>query len=124
MIGTEKDVLLRRALWTTAVFNLIAATLVAFPDSAGRIVDLPLPVPRLYTTLLCSFIVLFGGVYAWLARRPVIDRPLVTVAAVGKFAVFFIVAAFWLAGNAPPVLVLLASGDLAFAAVFAWWLAD
>jgi hypothetical protein len=124
MTKTEKDVFLRKALRTTAVFNVVAAAMVAFPSSLGQAVGLPLPVPRLYTTLLCSFVVLFGGVYAWLARSPEIDRPLVVLGAVGKISVFAIVAAFWFAGNAPGMLVLLASGDLAFATIFLWWLSD
>lgn len=124
MTGTEKDNVLRKALWTTAVFNVIAATIIAFPDTLGASVGLPVPVPRLYTTLLFSFVFLFGGAYAWLARSVEINRPLVVLAAVGKLSVFAIVAAFWVAGNAPGTLVFLASGDLAFATIFFWWLAD
>jgi hypothetical protein len=124
MTGTEKDAVLRKALWTTAVFNVVAATMVAFPDSLGGAVGLPVPVPRLYTTLLWSFVLLFGGVYAWLARSPKIDRPLVVLGTLGKLSVFAIVAGFWFAGSVPGTLLLLASGDLAFAMIFLWWLAD
>jgi hypothetical protein len=118
----DGDRLMRRALWTTAAFNCAAGVLVAFPSSLGRLAALPVPVPRLYSTLLALFIFLFGGAYAWLARQPRIDRPLVALAALGKTGVFVAVVLLWLVGEAPVEAAVAAGGDLGFAAIFAWWL--
>ena len=114
--------LMRCALWASVVYNLGGALLFALPDSLGRLAGFPAPVPRVYTALLAFFVALFGGAYAWLARQPRIDRPLVALAAFGKAGVFAIVLASWLVGEVPGLGVLAASGDLVFAAVFGWWL--
>src|SRR5206468_10589450 len=113
---------MRRALWASVVYNLGGALLFAFPASLGRLAGLPGPVPRIYPTLLGLFVTLFAGTYAWLARQPRIDRPLVAFAALGKSGFFAILFMCWLVGEAPGLGVLAATGDLGFAAVFAWWL--
>ena len=73
---------------------------------------------------LAFMVALFGGAYAWLARAPRIDRPMVTLAALGKTGFFVVVCAAWLLGEAPGRVVLAAIGDLVFAAIFAWWLLE
>src|SRR5437762_533027 len=75
---------MRSALWASVVYNLGGTLLFVFPSSFGRLAGLPVPVPRVYTALLALFVALFGGAYAWLARQPRIDRPLVAMAALGK----------------------------------------
>jgi hypothetical protein len=117
-----RDTFMRRALWTTAVFNVGGALLFAFPETLGRLAGLPSPVPGVYSTLLASFVLLFGGMYAWLARQPRIDRPMVVLAAIGKTSVFVIAGAFWLTGELPGLTVVAAAGDLTFAGIFVWWL--
>jgi hypothetical protein len=120
---TMTDDLMRRALGVTAVMNLLAAALFAFPASGvGQLAGLPAPVPPLYAALVALFTALFGGMYAWLARQPRVDRPMVVLAVVGKTSVVALAVAFFLAGVAPARLVGLAGADLAFAAIFAWWL--
>ncbi len=118
----DRTYLMRCALWASVVYNLGGALLFGFPGSLGHLAGLPAPVPRVYTALLAFFVALFGGAYAWLARQPRIDRPLVAVAALGKAGVFAIILAFWLLGEVPGRGVLSASGDLVFAGIFAWWL--
>jgi len=113
---------MRSTLWASVVYNLGGTLLFVFPSSLGRLAGLPAPVPRVYTALLAVFVALFGGAYAWLARQPRIDRPLVAMAALGKAGVFAVILVCWLLGEAPGRGVLSVSGDLAFAAVFAWWL--
>jgi hypothetical protein len=120
MVG---NTVMRRALWTTAAFNLGVALVAAFPSSAlGRLAGLPAPVPALYRALLAYLIAIFGLAYAWLARQPQIDRPFVAFAALGKAGVFVLAFACWIGGQAPARIALLASGDLLFAAIFVWWL--
>lgn len=113
---------MRGALIASAVMNIAAALIFAFPDSLGQLAGLPTPVPHIYTTLLAVFVMLFGIAYAWLARQPIIDRPLVAFSALGKAAVFSTILAFWILGDLSSRSVLAAIGDLIFAAIFAWWL--
>src|SRR5215831_9209117 len=120
MIG---DPFMRTALWASAVFNLAGALLFAFPSSlVSRLAGLPLPVTPIYGALLAFFILLFGGSYAWLARQPNIDRPLVALGAIGKAGFFTIVLIFWLFAGLSLRAVGAATGDLVFAAIFTGWL--
>lgn len=117
------DVAIRRALGASVIFNLGGAALFAFPASPlGEFVGLPAPVPGVYGAIIAYFVVLFGGAYGWLAMQPVIDRPMVGFAAIGKSGFFFLVVIFWLFGKISFLAVGAAGGDLAFAAIFAAWL--
>ena len=118
----DADEIMRYALWAAAIFNVGGALLFAFPGSLGRMAGLPAELPRVYGALLVSFVLLFGGAYAWLALQPVFDRPLVALAAIGKAGAFAVVFACWLLGDVSVLSVVAISGDLAFALLFAWWL--
>lgn len=113
---------MRRALRASAVFNLGGALLFACAGSLGPLAGLPVPVPRVYTALLAMFVLLFGASYAWLARQPRIDRPLVALAAIGKASAFALTLVSWLLGDVGGRAVVAISGDLVFAVIFAWWL--
>jgi hypothetical protein len=113
---------MRRALRTTAFFNVGGALLFAFPDSIGRLAGMPVPVPHLYAWFIAFLVLLFAATYAWLARQPVIDRALVLFAAVGKSGFFALVLLCWSLGELPALTVIVAAGDLAFASIFFWWL--
>jgi hypothetical protein len=114
---------IRRALWASAVFNMGGALGFAFPDTIGRLAGFPPgPVPVLYSATLAMLVALLGGTYAWLASQPIIDRPLVGFAAIGKAAFFVVVLGCWLAGEVSALGVFSAGGDLVFAAIFARWL--
>jgi len=82
---------------------------------------MPAAVPVVYRALLGFFILLFGGAYAWVASQSRIDRTIVALAAIGKAGAFAIVLILWLAGESTLRGVLAATGDLAFALVFAHW---
>jgi hypothetical protein len=118
----DRDHVVRRALGASAVFNVGGAILFGFASTLGPLVGLPAPVPRVYAALLAMFVLLFGGSYAWLARQPEIDRPLVALAAIGKASAFTLAALFWLLGDIGGRAVIAVTGDLMFALVFAWWL--
>jgi hypothetical protein len=119
----DKDRLMRGALWFSVFYNLCAAFLFAFPESApARLAGFPAGVALIYRALLAFFVALFGGAYAWLARQPNIDRPLVAVSAIGKAGVFALIFIFWLLGLAPGRGVLATTGDLGLSGIFAWWL--
>ena len=72
--------------------------------------------------MLALLIGIFGGVYAWLARQPRIDRSLVVVAVIGKIGVFTVAMISWLLGEIPGRGLIPALGDLIFGVVFLWWL--
>lgn len=118
------DRTMRRALWASVFFNAGGALLFGLPDTVGSLAALPVPVPRLYTLTIAYFVLLFGGAYGWLAMQPRIDRPLVAFLAIGKAGFFVLTLGCWLAGVASGLGVVGAAGDLAFAAVFASWLAS
>src|SRR5262249_15888788 len=118
----SQDSFMRAALIASAVMNTGAALIFALPDSLGQLAGLPRPVPHIYTTLLAVFVMVFGIAYGWLARQPIIDRPVVGFSALGKTAVFATILVFWILGDLSSRSVLAAIGDLIFAAIFAWWL--
>jgi hypothetical protein len=118
----NRDAVLRKVLWATVVYNLLGASAFAFPASVGQLAGLPVPVPLVYSVMLALFVLLFGAAYAWLALQPTIDRPMVGFAAFGKASVFVAAVVLWATGNASAWLIPGATGDLIFAAVFAWWL--
>ena len=98
----KENYVLRATLWTSVALNWGGAALLALPASlVGQLVGLPGSVPRLYSTLCALFVALFGGAYAWLARQPHIDRPLIAFAAITKAAVFSVFFILWLAGDLP-----------------------
>jgi hypothetical protein len=114
---------LRRTLWLSAAFNVFGAALFALPASPlGQQIGLPADVPLLYRTVLTFFILLFGGCYVWLALQPIVHRPLLALAAIGKFGVFWIVLVLWLIDEATLRGLIAAIGDLVLASCFAWWL--
>ncbi len=114
---------LRRALAASVVYNLSGSLGFLVPEPIGRWIGFPTPVPRIYPSLIAMVVLLFAAVYAWLYRARVIDRSLVALSALGKTGFFVVFAGAWWAGQVPPRAVLAVSGDLAFAMVFAWWLA-
>lgn len=115
------EVWMRRVLWTAVVFNLGGALMLAFPASAlGQLAGLP-DAPAAYRVLVAMFVLLFGGMYAWLARQPVILRPMVLLGAIGKSAAFASVLVLWLMAEVPLRCVAVIAGDLVFAGLFLVW---
>lgn len=113
----------RISLWIAFVFNLLAAAVFAVPASAlGQWLGLPGSVSPIYSVMVAFFVALFGCAYAWLARRPVIDRPLLVLGCIGKSGAFLIALVLWLCGEATTLLITVALGDLAFAALWFAWL--
>ena len=82
---------------------------------------LPIPGPPFYAAQVALVIGLFCGVYAWLARQPVINRPLLVVGALGKLEFFASVVVYWVVGDLPVTVVPQSSPDLVLAVVFLWW---
>jgi len=108
----------------SAPFNFGAALVLAFPASAaGQMVGLPAEVPLIYRLLVAMLVGLFGGIYAWVAMQSSVHRVIAAFSATGKATVFVMALALCLKGEVGLGLVALASGDLAFAALWIYWLA-
>ena len=122
MTSVTKTKILRVTLLIGAPFNFIAALMLAFPTTIGKLVELPEPGSIFYSSLLSFIVGTFGVVYAWLALRQQIDRPLLTLSAVGKIGVFIVTLYCWQAGAITFQGFSVAIGDLIFGLVFAWWL--
>jgi hypothetical protein len=67
-------------------------------------------------------IALFGLAYAWIALQPRINRPLLTLGAIGKIGVFVVAAVLYSLGQGALLLVLAVAGDLLFGAIWLIWL--
>jgi hypothetical protein len=115
------DRIIRSALWTTVALNTLGVVVFVPPALGYHSAFLPVEVPRFFAAQIGATIALFGGVYAWLAIQPRIDRPLVVVGALGKLAFFAITAAYAIVGDVPAGMALNATPDLVFAAIFLWW---
>jgi hypothetical protein len=116
----NRDLTMRWALAIGALIKFLAVAIVRFPESIGRTADLPPPGSKLYSWPLALFIALFGAVFAWLARRPPIDRPWATVAVVGTFGVFRVALACRQSGEIASKAFGPAIGDSMFGFVFLW----
>lgn len=112
----------RAVLVVGAGFNFFMALVILFPNTIGRFADLPRSESRFFSWLLALFVALFGGVYAYLSRTPVIERSLITLAVIGKTGVFLVALACLLLGDLSPRAFAPAIGDLIFAVIFLGWL--
>ncbi len=115
--------LVRATLLLSVPFNFLAAWGIGIPDSfAGKMMQMPADVPAAYAALLGYLVFLFGLAYGWLAISTDINRPLLTMGVIGKGGVFFILLTLWLAQLSPGIMVVVASGDLTFAAIWGSWM--
>jgi hypothetical protein len=114
----------RYAAW---LFGLAAATniLVGALFLFGRGVLTPLldlaPVTGTnvwFANMTAVLVILFGVVYACIARHPATWRPTIWVFALGKALAFALAAIAWTQGEVTAKLPLLIGGDLVFAALF------
>jgi len=114
---------MRRALYATAIMNVLAA--LGFLPGAGAVralAGLPQDGQPLYLLTVALFVGLFGLGYlaAAVTGRP--DRVFLGVAAAGKIGFFSLLLAFWLAGSVPLQAPVLGSADLFFGTLFVIWL--
>jgi hypothetical protein len=117
----SRDRLIRSALWASVVLNVIGLVVFVPPALGFAPEMLPIPAPRFYIAQVAATIALFGGVFAWLALQPRIDRPLLVVGAIGKLGFFAVAVAYWMAGDLPASAVPQATPDLVLALIFLWW---
>ena len=110
-----------RALFVCAAcFNWLAGLplLVATTPFAG-LLGLELnPTAILFIQLTAGVIVVFGGVYAMIARDPVRYRAYIPLGMILKIYVVVVIYGWWLAGGISWHFPALAAGDVVFAALF------
>jgi hypothetical protein len=113
---------IRKTVWATVPFNFVGALTFGIPHSfPGRLLQMP-PAPAIFTWNLGFLIALFGLAYAWIALQPRINRPLLTLGAIGKIGVFVVAAVLYSLGQVALLLVLAVAGDLLFGAIWLIWL--
>lgn len=114
------DRVIRGALWASVGINVLGVAVFA-PLSIGRSSPLmPVPVSPFLAGQMGFVIALFAAVYFWLARQPVIHRPLLMVGGLGKLGFFVLAVAYAVAGVIPAQVAVSALPDLALGAVFVW----
>ena len=116
------DRVMRGALRAAALVNLLGVVVFGLAAVGRPSTLLPLAVPPFYAAQLALVIAIFGGAYAWLARQPRIDVPLVVVGAMGKAGFFGLALVYWALGDLPVRAMSSAMPDLVLALVFCWWL--
>lgn len=117
----RSDKLLRAALWASVVINAVGVILFA-PLAVGRTSSLlPIPLSPFLVGQLAFVIALFGGVYFWLARQRIINRPLLLVAALGKLGFFVLAVVYAVAGEVSAQVAVSALPELVLGALFLWY---
>jgi hypothetical protein len=119
MITTQA---IRLILKIGGVFNLAAALMLAFPTTLGKFGDLPVSNSIFHTLLLSLLVGFYGLVYFRLAYSSQIDRPLLTIAGIGKISVFVLALYCWQTEAITFRAFSTAIGDLIFGVLFIWWL--
>lgn len=113
--------LLRGALWATVALNTLGVVVFGLPALGYTTPLLPIAVPPYFAAQIALTIGLFGGVYAWLARQPELNRPLIVVGGLGKLGFFGLTLCYALVGDVPLAMAMNATPDLILAIIFLLW---
>ncbi len=117
----SRDRLIRTALWASALLNALGVLVFTLPAVGLSSPLLPISAPPYFAAQMAFTIALFGAVYAWLARQPIISRPIVIIGGLGKLGFFVLTLVYVFAGELPVIMAISAAPDLVFALVFFWW---
>jgi len=108
----QPDRVLRGALWASVALNALGVIVFA-PLAIGRPSSLlPVPLSPFLAGQMGLVIALFGGVYFWLARQPIVHRPLLVVGGLGKLGFFGLAVVYAVAGLVPLQVAISALPDL------------
>jgi len=103
--------------------NFFGALLMAPPSIGLReLAGFPEAGHPLYAWILSLWILFFGIGYLRLSLSTTPERYFVAIGAAGKASFSLLLAAYALAGDLPVRAAAAGSADLAFAAIFAYWL--
>ena len=105
---------------TAAIFNWAVGLALAF--KAGLLFELfrvtPAPTEPLFLQLFAWLVVVFGIGYWWVSTDPAANAPIIKLGILGKISVFLAVLACVLMDAVSWQMLILASGDLVYAALF------
>lgn len=122
-IDSEQGFRFARPLFlVAAIFNYgIADALLLLPDTLAAI-GIPRPGHPLFLHLCALLIAGLGLAYHLVSRDPTRNHGIVVIGAIGKLAVFALLAGHVMAGSIPFPPLMLGAGDLVFAVLFIWFL--
>ena len=115
---------LRLTLVVAALMTAFGAYIFASPGSGfGQQYDLPANAPVVYRALVGLMLIVFAGMYAWMATQEVLLRPLLWLGVIGKGGAFLTALSLFALGliSAGPVSMLV--GDGVLSVTWAVWLA-
>lgn len=123
---TSAHVRFWRALFAfTALCNVgVGTVMLVFADPAAALIGVSGAAASYIVGLAGLLIAMFGVAYAVVAWRPLPNRNLVVIGALGKASAVVLASAHAFAGHIPHVVLLLAAGDLPLALAFAVFLAQ
>jgi hypothetical protein len=109
----------RRMFMSAALYNWTVAAVcgLAYSVLFPALGITPMPDSPMYFHLFLAVVALFGYIY-FRVSRDLTQTSLVEVGAIGKFLVFGIVFAYWIAGIASWHMLALGSVDLVYAILF------
>ena len=114
------DRLLRTALRLSVPVNAIGAAAFALLAVGHSSPLLPVSPSPFLAGYVAFVVAVFGGVYYWLARQPVIHRPIVVIGALSKLGFVLCTVAYALAGVVPALMILSTLPDLVLGSAFLW----
>ena len=101
----------------------VGAAMLAFADAAAGLIGVGGAGAGYVVGLAGLLIACLGGLYGIVAWRPLANRPLVVLGALGKASAVVLASAHAYAGHIAHLVYLLAMGDLPLALMFAVYLA-
>ena len=114
---------LRITLVIAALMTALGAWIFAAPDSAlGQQYDLPAEAPVVYRALVSLMLAVFAGMYAWMASRKTLVRPLLWLGVFGKGGAFVMALVLFASSQASIGLVSMLVGDGILSTIWAIWL--
>jgi hypothetical protein len=115
--------LVRKTLWLSFPFNIVAACMLAFPASwFGQFAGFPAEGHVLYQYLSAWLVAGFGVAYAWVAQARDLSVPFIQFSAIMKIGVFVIAGLLCLLSDVSWRLVLIASADFMFGLIWLCWI--
>lgn len=112
---------LRAALWFSVALNALGVAVFLPMATGGQSPLLPVTASPFLAANTALTIALFGGVYAWLALQPQLNRALVVVGGLGKLGFFALAVTYAAVGVVPVRMAVNATPDLILAVIFLWW---
>lgn len=114
---------LRLTLIVAAMMTALGSWMFLAPDSGlAQQYELPADVPVLYRALVSFMLAVFAGLYAWMATRAELIRPLLWLGVAGKGGAFLMALALFATDQVSMGVVSLLVGDGVLSTIWLVWL--